>query len=72
MHYPDPHPSGAVERLRVGKLQHYLGKLEDAQSNFRQAYDMMKVTHGTDHPLINEVRRKLEECQAELRRVQSS
>ncbi|KAL6477231.1 hypothetical protein MHYP_G00130660 [Metynnis hypsauchen] len=72
LHYPDPHPSRAVELLRVGKLQHYLGKLEDAQSNFRQAYDVMKVTHGTDHPLINEVQRKLEECQAELRRVQSS
>uniref|UniRef100_A0AAR2LM31 [histone H3]-lysine(4) N-trimethyltransferase n=1 Tax=Pygocentrus nattereri TaxID=42514 RepID=A0AAR2LM31_PYGNA len=67
LHYPDPHPSRAVELLRVGKLQHYLGKLEDAQTNFRQAYDVMKVTHGTDHPLINEVRRKLEECQAELR-----
>uniref|UniRef100_A0AAR2L0B6 [histone H3]-lysine(4) N-trimethyltransferase n=1 Tax=Pygocentrus nattereri TaxID=42514 RepID=A0AAR2L0B6_PYGNA len=72
LHYPDPHPSRAVELLRVGKLQHYLGKLEDAQTNFRQAYDVMKVTHGTDHPLINEVRRKLEECQAELRMVQSS
>ncbi|XP_036449222.1 histone-lysine N-methyltransferase SMYD3 isoform X2 [Colossoma macropomum] len=72
LHYPDPHPSRAVELLRVGKLQHYLGKLEDAQSNFRQAYDVMKVTHGTDHSLINEVQRKLEECQAELGRVQSS
>ncbi|XP_051503013.1 histone-lysine N-methyltransferase SMYD3 isoform X1 [Myxocyprinus asiaticus] len=68
-YYRDPHPSRAVELLRVGKLQHYLGRLEEAQGSFTQAYDIMKVTHGTEHALTNEVRRKLAECQAELGRV---
>ncbi|XP_048046860.1 histone-lysine N-methyltransferase SMYD3 [Megalobrama amblycephala] len=66
LYYSDPHPSRAVELLRVGKLQHYLGRLKEAQGSFTQAYDIMKVTHGTEHALTNEVRRKLSECQAEL------
>uniref|UniRef100_A0A8C1XIQ6 [histone H3]-lysine(4) N-trimethyltransferase n=1 Tax=Cyprinus carpio TaxID=7962 RepID=A0A8C1XIQ6_CYPCA len=69
LYYSDPHPSRAVELLRVGKLQHYLSRLEEAQGTFTQAYDIMKVTHGTDHALTNEVRRKLSECQAELGQV---
>uniref|UniRef100_A0A673IXH8 [histone H3]-lysine(4) N-trimethyltransferase n=1 Tax=Sinocyclocheilus rhinocerous TaxID=307959 RepID=A0A673IXH8_9TELE len=69
LYYSDPHPSRAVELLRVGKLQHYMGRLEEAQGSFTQAYDIMKVTHGTDHVLTNEVRRKLSECQAELGQV---
>ncbi|XP_051723627.1 histone-lysine N-methyltransferase SMYD3 [Ctenopharyngodon idella] len=66
LYYTDPHPSRAVELLRVGKLQHYLGQLKEAQESFTQAYDIMKVTHGMEHALANEVRRKLSECQAEL------
>uniref|UniRef100_A0A8C1CFP1 [histone H3]-lysine(4) N-trimethyltransferase n=2 Tax=Cyprinus carpio TaxID=7962 RepID=A0A8C1CFP1_CYPCA len=67
--YSDPHPSRAVELLRLGKLQHYLSRLEEAQGSFTQAYDIMKVTHRMDRTLTNEVRRKLSECQAELGRV---
>ncbi|XP_062863004.1 histone-lysine N-methyltransferase SMYD3 [Trichomycterus rosablanca] len=68
LHYPDPHPSRAVELLRVAKLQHYTGDVEEAERNFRQAYEVMKVTHGDEHVLLSEVRRKLDECEAELRR----
>ncbi|XP_055029268.2 histone-lysine N-methyltransferase SMYD3 [Misgurnus anguillicaudatus] len=69
IYYTDPHPSKAVELLRVGKLQHYLGRVEEAQRTFTLAYDIMKVTHGAEHALTNEVTRKLGECQAELGRV---
>ncbi|XP_047677525.1 histone-lysine N-methyltransferase SMYD3 [Tachysurus fulvidraco] len=65
LHYPDPHPSHAVELLRVAKLQHYCGDVEQAEKTFTQAYRVMKVTHGTEHPLVSEVCRKLAECQAE-------
>ncbi|KAI5610902.1 histone-lysine N-methyltransferase SMYD3, partial [Silurus asotus] len=67
LHYPDPHPSYAVELLRVAKLQHYSGEVEEAERSFTQAYEVMKVTHGRDHPLVAEVCRKLSECQAERR-----
>ncbi|KAG1973171.1 histone-lysine N-methyltransferase SMYD3 [Pimephales promelas] len=69
LYFSDPHPSRAVELLRVGKLQHYLGRLKEAHGSFTQAYDIMKVTHGTEHALTNEVSRKLGECQAELGEV---
>ncbi|KAI7805008.1 histone-lysine N-methyltransferase SMYD3 [Triplophysa rosa] len=68
-YYCDPHPSRAVELLRVGKLQHFLGSVEEAQRSFTRAYDIMKVTHGAEHALTNEVSKKLGECQAELGRV---
>lgn len=35
-YYRDPHPSRAVELLRAGKLQHYLGRVEEAQRSFTQ------------------------------------
>ncbi|XP_056112125.1 histone-lysine N-methyltransferase SMYD3 [Rhinichthys klamathensis goyatoka] len=69
LYFSDPHPSRAVELLRVGKLQHYLARLKEAHGSFTQAYDIMKVTHGTEHALTDEVRRKLGECQAELGEV---
>ncbi|KAK7142680.1 hypothetical protein R3I94_012132 [Phoxinus phoxinus] len=69
LYFSDPHPSRAVELLRVGKLQHYLSRLKEAHGSFTQAYDIMKVTHGTEHALTDEVRRKLSECQAELGEV---
>ncbi|KAK3563582.1 hypothetical protein QTP86_030933 [Hemibagrus guttatus] len=54
LHYPDPHPSHAVQLLRVAKLQHYCGDVEQAERTFTQAYNVMKVTHGTHHPLVSE------------------
>ncbi|XP_030642992.1 histone-lysine N-methyltransferase SMYD3 [Chanos chanos] len=69
LYFSDPHPSRAVELFRVGKLQHFLCRLEEAHCSFRQAYDIMKVTHGSEHALTNQLRRKLEECQAELGRL---
>ncbi|KAK3537466.1 hypothetical protein QTP70_011710 [Hemibagrus guttatus] len=66
LHYPDPHPSHAVQLLRVAKLQHYCGDVEQAERTFTQAYNVMKVTHGTHHPLVSEVSRKLLECLSSL------
>lgn len=66
LYFSDPHPSRAVELLRVGKLQHFLGRLEEARGSFTQAYSIMSVTHGAAHALTNQVQRRLSECQAEL------
>ncbi|XP_031436117.1 histone-lysine N-methyltransferase SMYD3 [Clupea harengus] len=68
LYYPDPHPARGVQLMRVGKLQHLLGGVEEALKTFRQAYDIMKMTHGTEHTLTNELQGKLGECQAELNR----
>ncbi|XP_078139166.1 histone-lysine N-methyltransferase SMYD3 [Centroberyx gerrardi] len=71
-YYPDPHPVHGVQLMRVGKLQHYLGHMEDAMDTFTQAYEIIKFTHGNDHPLTSDLLRKLEECHAEMNQLSSS
>ncbi|KAJ8288682.1 hypothetical protein COCON_G00013410 [Conger conger] len=66
LYYPDPHPARAIQLMRVGKLQHFLGSLAEARETLGQAYDVMKVTHGDAHALTAELRSKLEEVRAEM------
>ncbi|XP_068448771.1 histone-lysine N-methyltransferase SMYD3 isoform X2 [Clinocottus analis] len=65
-YYPDPHPVHGVQLMRVGKLQHYLEHIEDALETFKQAYQIIKLTHGDDHPMTSELRMKMEECRTEM------
>lgn len=71
-YYPDPHPVHGVQLMRVGKLQHYLERLQDAQDTFTQAFQIMKITHGDAHPLTTELLMKMEECHAEMAQCSSS
>lgn len=71
-YYPDPHPVHGVQLMRVGKLQHYLERIKDAFDTFRQAYEIMKLTHGNDHSLTAELLMKMEECRAEMDQQSSS
>uniref|UniRef100_A0A3Q3BAR3 [histone H3]-lysine(4) N-trimethyltransferase n=1 Tax=Kryptolebias marmoratus TaxID=37003 RepID=A0A3Q3BAR3_KRYMA len=64
-HYPDPHPVHGVQLLRVGKLQHYLEFTDDALDTFTQAFKILKITHGEDHPLTFDLQMKMEECRCE-------
>ncbi|KAM9861092.1 histone-lysine N-methyltransferase SMYD3 [Aulostomus maculatus] len=65
-YYPDPHPVHGVQLMRVAKLQHYLEHISDAFDTFKQAYDIIKLTHGDDHTLTAELLMKLEECRMEM------
>ncbi|XP_041644416.1 histone-lysine N-methyltransferase SMYD3 [Cheilinus undulatus] len=65
-YFPDPHPVHGVQLVRVGKLQHYLENLQGALDTFKQAYQILKITHGEDHPMITELLMKMEECRAEM------
>uniref|UniRef100_A0A7N6FHJ4 [histone H3]-lysine(4) N-trimethyltransferase n=1 Tax=Anabas testudineus TaxID=64144 RepID=A0A7N6FHJ4_ANATE len=71
-YYPDPHPVHGVQLMRVGKLQHYLEHIEDALDTFKQAYQIMKITHGEDHPLTTDLLMKMEECHCEMGQRSSS
>ncbi|XP_035508322.1 histone-lysine N-methyltransferase SMYD3 [Morone saxatilis] len=71
-YYPDPHPAHGVQLMRVGKLQHYLEHIEDALDTFKEAYQIIKVTHGDDHPMTTELLMKMEECRAEMVQQSSS
>ncbi|XP_027871865.1 histone-lysine N-methyltransferase SMYD3 [Xiphophorus couchianus] len=64
--YPDPHPVHGVQLMRVGKLQHYLEHLEDALDTFKEAFTIMRMTHGDGHPLTSDLRMKMEECRLEM------
>uniref|UniRef100_A0A3P8VBY6 [histone H3]-lysine(4) N-trimethyltransferase n=1 Tax=Cynoglossus semilaevis TaxID=244447 RepID=A0A3P8VBY6_CYNSE len=63
-YFPDPHPVHGVQLMRVGKLQHYLGHIQEALDTFRQAFQILELTHGRTHPLTTEVLTKMEECQS--------
>ncbi|XP_069030213.1 histone-lysine N-methyltransferase SMYD3 [Embiotoca jacksoni] len=65
-YYPDPHPAHGVQLMRVAKLQHYLEHIEDALDTFKQAYKIIKLTHGDDHPLTVDLTMKMEECRSEM------
>ncbi|XP_073320601.1 histone-lysine N-methyltransferase SMYD3 isoform X1 [Pagrus major] len=71
-YYPDPHPVHGVQLMRVGKLQHYLVRIEDALDTFKQAYQIIKVTHGDDHPMTTDLLMKMEECRTEMAQNSSS
>ncbi|KAK5873796.1 hypothetical protein PBY51_018802 [Eleginops maclovinus] len=71
-YYPDPHPVHGVQLMRVGKLQHYLEHLEDALDTFKQAYRIIKLTHGDDHPFTSDLLMKMEECRSEMDQQSSS
>ncbi|KAJ0002217.1 hypothetical protein NQD34_002013 [Periophthalmus magnuspinnatus] len=70
LYFPDPHPVHGVQLMRVGKLQHYLEHVTDALDTFRQAFEILKVTHGDTHPLTYELKMKMEECRCELNQSQ--
>ncbi|XP_047435772.1 histone-lysine N-methyltransferase SMYD3 [Mugil cephalus] len=65
-YYPDPHPVHSVQLMRVGKLQHFLEHIEEALDTFKQAYKILKVTHGDGHPLTTDLMMKMEECRSEM------
>ncbi|KAM8894816.1 histone-lysine N-methyltransferase SMYD3 isoform 1-T1 [Spinachia spinachia] len=65
-YYPEPHPVHGVQLLRVGKLQHYLQRVEDALDTFKRAHRIMKLTHGDDHPMTADLLMKMEECRTEM------
>ncbi|XP_069786962.1 histone-lysine N-methyltransferase SMYD3 [Narcine bancroftii] len=66
LYYPGPHPVRGVQLMRVGKLQHHQGKLSQALDTLKQAFDILKVTHGRDHPLTNNLQQLLGDCEAAL------
>ncbi|CAL8404886.1 unnamed protein product [Boreogadus saida] len=66
-YYPDPHPAHGLQLMRVGKLHHYLGNTEEALVLLRQGYEILRITHGEENPLVRRLSLKLEQCGAEIR-----
>ncbi|XP_075604952.1 histone-lysine N-methyltransferase SMYD3 isoform X3 [Balearica regulorum gibbericeps] len=64
LHYPGFHPLRAVQLMRVGKLQYSQDMFPQALETLKQAYHIMKVTHGTDHSLMQALMEIKEQCEA--------
>ncbi|XP_069810365.1 histone-lysine N-methyltransferase SMYD3 isoform X2 [Dendropsophus ebraccatus] len=63
LYYSNHHPVRAVQIMKVGKLQLHLGMFPEAMTTLRQAFDIMKVTHGRDHALTHDLMDLLRECE---------
>uniref|UniRef100_A0A452J5Y6 [histone H3]-lysine(4) N-trimethyltransferase n=1 Tax=Gopherus agassizii TaxID=38772 RepID=A0A452J5Y6_9SAUR len=61
------HPLRAVQMMRVGKLQHTQDMFPQALETLKQAYNIMKVTHGADHSLVQDLMKLKEQCEADMR-----
>ncbi|XP_019382259.1 PREDICTED: histone-lysine N-methyltransferase SMYD3 [Gavialis gangeticus] len=63
-YYPGFHPLRAVQMMRVAKLQCSQDMFCQALETLKQAYNIMKVTHGTDHSLVQTLMELKEQCEA--------
>uniref|UniRef100_A0A3Q2GGQ1 [histone H3]-lysine(4) N-trimethyltransferase n=2 Tax=Cyprinodon variegatus TaxID=28743 RepID=A0A3Q2GGQ1_CYPVA len=68
LYYPDPHPVHGIQLMRVGKLQHYLEHTQEALDTFKEAFKIMRITHGDDHPLTTDLNMRMEECHHEIKK----
>lgn len=53
--YGKYHPCLGIHYFKVGKIQNVLGHFESAKENLFEAHDVLKVTHGVDHPLFKDL-----------------
>ncbi|XP_057363840.1 histone-lysine N-methyltransferase SMYD3 isoform X2 [Manis pentadactyla] len=67
MFFPGSHPVRGVQVMKVGKLQLHQGMFPQAMKNLRLAFDIMRVTHGREHSLTEDLILLLEECDANIR-----
>lgn len=63
LYYSNHHPVRAIQIMKVGKLQLYLGMFPEAMITLKQAFEIMKVTHGKDHGLTRDLMDLLGECE---------
>uniref|UniRef100_A0A8D0BYJ2 SET and MYND domain containing 3 n=1 Tax=Salvator merianae TaxID=96440 RepID=A0A8D0BYJ2_SALMN len=65
-YYPGFHPLRAVQMMRVAKLQYSQDLFPQALETLKQAYDIMKVTHGTEHSLVCDLMMLKDDCEASM------
>lgn len=63
--YPETHPMLGLQYYTCGKLEWFLDHTEEALQSLAKAADVLKITHGTNAPFMQELYCKLEEARAE-------
>ncbi|XP_032818921.2 histone-lysine N-methyltransferase SMYD3-like isoform X1 [Petromyzon marinus] len=62
-YYRQAHPQLAVQLMKIGKLENYLHQSQNAFVTFKEAFQMMCMTHGKEHSLCRRLERLLRECE---------
>ncbi|KAJ6818099.1 histone-lysine N-methyltransferase ASHR1 isoform X1 [Iris pallida] len=63
--YQTNHPMLGLQYYTCGKLEWLLEHTRDALKSFTQAWDILRVTHGTATPFMRDLLSRLEEARAE-------
>ncbi|XP_038617029.1 histone-lysine N-methyltransferase SMYD3 isoform X1 [Tachyglossus aculeatus] len=67
LYYPGFHPIKAIQVMKIGKLLQHQGMFREALETLKEAFDLLKVTHGRGHSLTEELLTLLGDCEASLR-----
>lgn len=59
------HPLLGLQYYTCGKLQWLLGDATDAVKSLSKAFDILRITHGTNTPFVKELQMKLDEARFE-------
>ncbi|XP_050946196.1 histone-lysine N-methyltransferase ASHR1 isoform X6 [Cucumis melo] len=70
--YPGIHPLLGLQFYTCGKLEWLLGHTEDSLKSYTKAFDILRITHGTNSSFMKELLQKLEEARAEASYKRSS
>ncbi|XP_039604734.1 histone-lysine N-methyltransferase SMYD3 isoform X1 [Polypterus senegalus] len=68
LYYTGFHPLRAIQLMFVGKIQYHQEMFKEAFETLKEAFQIMKVTHGQEHHLIRDLQQLIEECQIEVNR----
>ncbi|KAM4693769.1 histone-lysine N-methyltransferase SMYD3 isoform 2-T2 [Discoglossus pictus] len=66
LYYSNYHPVRAIQMMKVGKIQNYLGMFPEAMQILKQAFEIMKITHGSDHTMTQDLMKLLRECEVSM------
>ncbi|XP_073484122.1 histone-lysine N-methyltransferase SMYD3 [Aquarana catesbeiana] len=69
IYYSNYHPVRAVQIMRVGKLQLHQEMFPQAMETLKQAFEIMKVTHGQGHSLTRDLTQLIQDCEIGLRQT---
>lgn len=64
--YPLYHPSLAVQLFRVGKLQRFVDRQQDAIHSLDMALGVLEVSHGSDHLLTQDCKELLRQIRQDI------
>ncbi|XP_066978743.1 histone-lysine N-methyltransferase SMYD3-like isoform X1 [Macrobrachium rosenbergii] len=66
-YYGENHPTFGLMLLKLGKVTCYIGKLEKSMKFLRDAEGILRISHGTYHPVYkDQLRPLMEQTQAEI------